>query len=89
VANGDVSTDGSPLRRRVVSAHNEATIRTVVDCGDAGRLPLDGPAPHGGTGDGPTLLQTVLAVLCGCEAVTFRRYAAYGGPCGARGLSGR
>jgi uncharacterized OsmC-like protein len=75
VANGDVSTDGSPLRRRVVSAHNEATMRTVVDCGDAGRLTLDEPAPHGGTGDGPTPLQTVLAALCGCEAVTFRRTA--------------
>lgn len=59
----------------VLSARNEATMRTVVDCGDAGRLTLDEPVPHGGTGDGPTPLQAVLAALCGCEAVTFRRTA--------------
>jgi uncharacterized OsmC-like protein len=50
-------------------------MRTVVDCGEAGRLVLDEPVPHGGTGDGPTPLQSVLGALCGCEAVTFRRTA--------------
>jgi uncharacterized OsmC-like protein len=75
MANGDVSTGTSSLRRRTLTAHNEATMRTVVDCGEAGRLVLDEPAPHGGTGDGPTPLQAVLGALCGCEAVTFRRTA--------------
>jgi uncharacterized OsmC-like protein len=75
MANDDVSTDPSPLRRRTLTAHNEATMRTVVDCGEAGRLVLDEPVPHGGTGDGPTPLQAVLGALCGCEAVTFRRTA--------------
>ena len=76
MADGDVSTSPGPLRRRVLSAHNDATMRTVVDCGDGGRLILDEPAPHGGTVDGPTPLQAVLGALCGCEAVTFRRTAA-------------
>jgi len=63
------------VRRRTLSAHNKAVMRTVVDCGDAGRLILDEPVPHGGTGEGPTPLQAVLGALCGCEAVTFRRTA--------------
>lgn len=63
------------VRRRALSAHNGASMRTVVDCGEAGRLTLDEPVPHGGTGEGPTPLQAVLAALCGCEAVTFRRTA--------------
>ena len=50
-------------------------MRTGADCGEAGRLVLDEPAPHGGTGEGPTPLQAVLGALCGCEAVTFRRTA--------------
>jgi uncharacterized OsmC-like protein len=75
MANSDVSTGTSPLRRRTLTAHNEATMRTVIDVGEAGRLVLDEPAPHGGTGDGPTPLQAVLGALCGCEAVTFRRTA--------------
>jgi uncharacterized OsmC-like protein len=75
MANDDVSTGPSPLRRSTLTAHNEATMRTVVDCGEAGRLVLDEPVPHGGTGDGPTPLQAVLGALCGCEAVTFRRTA--------------
>ena len=53
MANNDVSTGTSSLRRRTLTAHNEATMRTVVDCGGAGRLVLDEPAPHGGAGDGP------------------------------------
>ena len=45
MANVDVSTATGPLRRRTLSAHNEAVMRTVVDCGDAGRLTLDEPVP--------------------------------------------
>jgi uncharacterized OsmC-like protein len=75
MGNGEVGTDRGPLRRRTLTAHNEATMRTVVDCGEAGRLILDEPAPHGGTGEGPTPLQAVLGALFGCEAVTFRRTA--------------
>ena len=75
MANGDVSTGTGPLRRRTLTARNEAAMRTVVDCGEAGRLVLDEPAAHGGAGEGPTPLQAVLGALCGCEAVTFRRTA--------------
>jgi uncharacterized OsmC-like protein len=50
-------------------------MRTVVNCGEAGRLILDEAVPHGGAGEGPTPLQAVLGALCGCEAVTFRRTA--------------
>jgi hypothetical protein len=38
MANSDVPTGTSPLRRRTLTAHNEATMRTVVDIGEAGRL---------------------------------------------------
>jgi uncharacterized OsmC-like protein len=75
VASGEVSAGASPLRRRTLTAHSEAAMRTVVDCGEAGVLVLDEPAAHGGGGEGPTPLQAVLGALCGCEAVTFRRTA--------------
>lgn len=75
MASGEVSAGTGPLRRRTLTAHNEAGMRTVVDCGETGRLFLDEPAAHGGSGAGPTPLQAVLGALCGCEAVTFRRTA--------------
>jgi len=56
MANDEVNTGTGPLRRKTLSAHNEAAMRTVVDCGEAGRLVLDEPVPHGGTGEGPTPL---------------------------------
>lgn len=71
---GDVSKATGPIRRRTLAAHNEATMRTVVDYGGSGRFVLDEPVSQGGTG-GPTPLQAVLGALCGCEAVTFRRTA--------------
>jgi uncharacterized OsmC-like protein len=74
VTGGEGTAAGS-VRRKTLSAHNAATMRTVVDCGEFGRLTLDEPAPHGGSGQGPSPLQAVLAALCGCEAVTFRRTA--------------
>ena len=64
------------VRRKTVSAHNDATMRTVADFGEFGTLTLDEPVPHGGTGRGPSPLQAVLGALCGCEAVTFHRAAA-------------
>jgi uncharacterized OsmC-like protein len=66
---------GGFVRHKTVSAHNEATMRTDVDFGESGQMVLDEPAPHGGTGMGPSPLQAVLGALCGCEAVTFRRTA--------------
>ena len=63
------------IRRKAMTAHNNASMRTVVDTGEYGTLVLDEPAAHGGTGTGPSPLQTVLGALCGCESVTFRRTA--------------
>jgi uncharacterized OsmC-like protein len=63
------------VRRKTLSAHNAAAMRTVVDCGEYGQLTFNEPTAHGGTGQGPSPLQAVLAALCGCEAVTFRRTA--------------
>jgi uncharacterized OsmC-like protein len=64
------------VRRKMVSAHNDATMRTVADFGEFGTMTLDEPVRHGGTGRGPSPLQAVLGALCGCEAVTFHRTAA-------------
>ena len=64
------------VRRKTVTAHNDATMRTVADFGEFGRVTLDEPAGHGGTGQGPSPLQAVVGALCGCEAVTFSRTAA-------------
>jgi uncharacterized OsmC-like protein len=64
------------VRRKTVTAHNDASMRTVADFGEFGRVTLDEPVPHGGAGQGPSPLQAVLGALCGCEAVTFHRSAA-------------
>jgi len=64
------------VRTKTVTAHNDATMRTVADFGEFGQVTLDEPVPHGGTGQGPSPLQAVLGALCGCEAVTFHRTAA-------------
>jgi uncharacterized OsmC-like protein len=63
------------VRRKSLSAHNDASMRTVADFGEFGQMVLDEPVPHGGSGEGPSPLQAVLGALCGCEAVTFRRTA--------------
>lgn len=63
------------LRRRTLTARSDATMRTVADTGETGLVILDEPAAHGGTASGPTPLQTVVAALCGCTEVTFRRTA--------------
>jgi len=64
------------VRRKTVTAHNDATMRTVADFGEFGTVTLDEPVGHGGTGQGPSPLQAVLGTLCGCEGVTFHRTAA-------------
>lgn len=70
------ASDPTFVRRKTLTAHNEATMHTVVDTGEFGRLELDEPTAHGGTSRGPSPLQAVLGALCGCEAVTFHRTAA-------------
>lgn len=51
-------------------------MKTEIDFGEFGSMTTDEPIAHGGTGEGPSPLQTVLGALCGCEAVTFNRTAA-------------
>lgn len=63
------------VRRKTLTASTEATMMTMIDFGDYGHFATDEPVAHGGTGEGPSPLQTVLGALCGCEAVTFRRAA--------------
>lgn len=72
---GPVRAPAGAVRRKALTAHNDATMRTVVDAGEHGRVVLDEPLAHGGTGGGPSPLQAVLGALCGCESVTFRRTA--------------
>jgi len=63
------------LRRKTLTAVNDASMRTVIDVGEYGQYNLDEPIQHDGSGTGPSPLQSVLGALCGCEAVTFRRTA--------------
>ena len=62
------------IRKKSVVAQNDASMRTVIEC-DHGTFVTDEPVEHGGTGEGPSPLQTVLGALCGCEGVTFNRTA--------------
>lgn len=64
------------IRKKSITAVNEGGLRTEIDCGEFGILVTDEPVAHGGTGEGPSPLQTVLGALCGCESVTFSRAAA-------------
>lgn len=48
---------GSFVRRKTVSAHNDATMRTVADFGEFGQVVVDEPVAHGGAGEGPSPLQ--------------------------------
>lgn len=61
------------VRRKVLSATNDASLATHVDFGDYGDFTFDEPSAHGGSDLGPSPLQGVLGALCGCEAVTFGR----------------
>jgi len=64
------------IRRKALAARNEGGMMTVIDTGEYGLLVTDEPEAHGGSGEGPSPLQTVVAALCGCESVTFNRTAA-------------
>jgi uncharacterized OsmC-like protein len=64
------------IRRRKLSAVNEATMRTVIEVDGTGSIVTDEPERSGGTNTGPTPLTAVVAALCGCESVTFHRTAA-------------
>jgi uncharacterized OsmC-like protein len=63
------------VRKKSITASNDGTLKTEIDCGEFGLLVTDEPVAHGGTGEGPSPLQTVLGALCGCESVTFSRTA--------------
>ncbi len=63
------------VRRKQLTAHTDASMMTRMDFGEYGEFATDEPVAHGGSGEGPSPLQTVLGALCGCEAVTFRRTA--------------
>ena len=63
------------IRRKALTARNDGGTRTVINFGEYGQLVTDEPVAHGGTGDGPSPLQTVLGALCGCESVTFAQTA--------------
>ena len=63
------------VRKKSVSARNDGTMKTHIDAGEYGGFVTDEPRAHGGSGAGPSPLQTVLGALCGCEGVTFNRTA--------------
>lgn len=69
-------SDEPLIRRKALSARNDGGLMTVIDTGEYGLLVTDEPEQHGGTGEGPSPLQTVVGALCGCESVTFSRTAA-------------
>lgn len=74
---GSERNSSEPLiRRKALSARNEGGMMTVIDAGEFGLLVTDEPEAHGGSGEGPSPLQTVVGALCGCESVTFNRTAA-------------
>lgn len=64
------------LRKKRLTAVSPGTMRADIDFGEYGTITTDEPVAHGGTGKGPSPLQTVLGALCGCESVTFNRTAA-------------
>ena len=59
------------VRRKQLVATNHAGMMTEIDFGEYGYFATDEPESHGGTGEGPSPLQTVLGALCGCESVGF------------------
>lgn len=68
--------DAKFIRRKTLTAYNSGGMQTVIDFGEYDAIVTDEPVAHGGSGEGPSPLQTVLGALCGCEGVTFNRTAA-------------
>ena len=64
------------IRRKKIGAVNHGAMFTELDFGEYGEFATDEPIAHGGSGEGPSPLQTVLGALLGCESVTFNRTAA-------------
>jgi uncharacterized OsmC-like protein len=48
------------IRRKSLTAPNAGGMRTEIDMGEYGRIVTDEPVAYGGTGTGPSPLQTVL-----------------------------
>ncbi len=63
------------MRSKNLTARNDGSLRTEIDFGEFGMIVTDEPTGHGGSGRGPSPLQTVVGALCGCESVTFSRTA--------------
>jgi len=61
------------IRRKALSAENDATLATQVDFGPYGTVTFDEPAAHGGADRGPSPLKGVLGAQCACKSVTFGR----------------
>jgi uncharacterized OsmC-like protein len=75
VSDADLDLTRPVIRKKALTARNDGTMRSVIDCGELGTVVTDEPVPHGGTGQGPSPLQLVVGALCGCESVTFNRAA--------------
>ena len=63
------------IRKKILTAKNDASCKTVINFGEFGQGILDEPKEHGGSGMGPSPLHGLLGTLCGCESVTFHRAA--------------
>jgi putative redox protein len=64
----------SVVRRPQIRAYNGGTARTVISV-EGHQIITDEPVERGGTDEGLSPLQALVASLCGCEAVTFHRAA--------------
>jgi putative redox protein len=62
-----------PKNRKVsyrhLSARNDGHSKTVVKVRDTPEITIDEPTERSGTNKGATPVKTVLAGLCGCDAV--------------------
>ena len=63
------------IRGKSLSVSNDGSMMAIHDYGEFGTTVTDEPIPHGGTGEGPSPLHSVVGALCGCESVTFHRTA--------------
>ncbi len=72
---GNQSLSEPIIRKKMLTAKNDASCKTVINFGEYGQGILDEPKEHGGSGMGPSPLHGVLGTLCGCESVTFHRAA--------------